>query len=167
MNYWRYMLLNMGIFQLGWAVCILAGNIAAVVYTLIALFIHCRFFIKSQIEVFIIFAFAVLGIAWDSILNNFGVLSFSGAPALVPVWLACLWLLFACTLNHSLAWLKNKLLLASAMGAIAAPLSYLAGIKLGAATTLTPLMASMLVIALGWMLILPLGLYATRWCRHV
>lgn len=167
MKNWQYMLLNIAMFQVGWAACVLGGNTIAVVYTLIAVLMHFQFFIKNKVELYIILAFTSVGVIWDSLLIYFGALSFSNSPVSAPLWLACLWLLFACTLNHSLAWLKSKLLIAAFLGAVAAPLSYLAGIKLGAASVLISLPVSMLIIALGWMLILPFGLYATRWCRHV
>lgn len=167
MKSWQFMLLNIAMFQVGWAACVLGGNTIAIIYTLIAFILHVQFFIKSKIELYIIIAFTFFGVMWDSLLIHLGALSFSESTVLTPLWLACLWLLFACTLNHSLAWLKSKLLIAAVLGAVAAPLSYLAGIKLGAASVVISLPVSMLIIALGWMLILPFGLYATRWCRHV
>lgn len=167
MKNWQYMLINIAMFQIGWAACVLGGNKVAVIYTLTALLLHGYYFIKSRKEVIIIIAFTLVGVIWDSFLIYRGALNFSDSPAFTPLWLACLWLLFACTLNHSLAWLKSKLLIAAVLGAVAAPLSYLAGIKLGAASVLISLPASLLIIALGWMIILPMGLYATRWCRNV
>lgn len=38
----------------------------------------------------------------------------------------------ALTLNHSLAWLQSRLLLAALLGGVTSPLSYLAAAKLGA-----------------------------------
>lgn len=167
MKNWQYMLLNIAMFQVGWAACVLGGNTVAIIYTLIAVLLHVQFFIKSKVELYIIIAFTFVGVMWDSLLIYFGALSFPDSTVLTPLWLACLWLLFACTLNHSLAWLKSKLLIAAVLAAVAAPLSYLAGIKLGAASVAISMPVSMLIIALGWMIILPFGLYATRWCRHV
>jgi hypothetical protein len=45
-----------------------------------------------------------------------------------------LWLLVASTLNSSLSWLNSKPVLGIVLGAICGPLSYEAGIQMGAAT---------------------------------
>lgn len=166
MNRWQHILLNIAIFQIGWAVCVIAGNSSALIYTSVAVLLHFYFFIKNSKEIYLILGFTLVGIFWDSLLMRIGALSFSESSSLIPVWLICLWALFACTLNHSLAWLSNKLLISAVVGALAAPLSYLAGIKLGAASVVLPLTTSMLFIGLGWMFILPVAVYTTRWCRH-
>lgn len=51
---------------------------------------------------------------------------------LAPVWILALWANFASTLNHSLGWLRGRVLLQAAFGAVGGPLAYLAGVKLGA-----------------------------------
>jgi hypothetical protein len=40
-----------------------------------------------------------------------------------------MWIGFAATINHSLAWLNNKWIMSFALGAIFGPLSYYTGIK--------------------------------------
>jgi hypothetical protein len=46
-----------------------------------------------------------------------------------PVWIIALWMSFALTLNHSLAWLKSHPALAALLGAIGAPLAYWAAAR--------------------------------------
>jgi hypothetical protein len=52
----------------------------------------------------------------------------------VPWWIVGLWIAVALTLNHSLAWIAPRPWLGAALAAMAAPLSYGAGAKLGAVT---------------------------------
>jgi Protein of unknown function (DUF2878) len=51
---------------------------------------------------------------------------------LAPVWILILWASLALTINHSLAWLQPKPLLAATISGIASPLSYMVAAKLGA-----------------------------------
>tara|TARA_B110000014_G_C19824517_1_gene427729 strand:- start:104 stop:625 length:522 start_codon:yes stop_codon:yes gene_type:complete len=161
-TYWQGIVLNVVIFQLGWAVCILGGNTLAVIYTFFAVILHAAIVLKNLREALVIVVFTIVGSCWDTLLMHVGVISFSTDSLFIPPWLVCLWLLFACTLNHSLAWLKNKLLLSALLGAVVAPLSYLAGIKLGAAYFVMPVFASLAIIAIAWTFFIPIGLCAIR-----
>ena len=71
-----------------------------------------------------------------------------------PIWIVILWILFAITLNHSLAWLKGRTSLAMLFGLMGGPLVYLAGEKLLAVTIASP--NTLIVLAIGWALITPL-----------
>ena len=53
-------------------------------------------------------------------------------PPLAPWWILGLWVVFALTLTESMGWMRRRRLLGSLMAAVAAPLSYYAGYKLGA-----------------------------------
>lgn len=75
----------------------------------------------------------VLGVVLDGALLHGGALRFPGAPGPVPpLWMVALWVGFATTLNGSLRWLAGRPLVAAALGALAGPLSYRAGVALGA-----------------------------------
>jgi hypothetical protein len=96
---------------------------------------------------------------WQAI----GLLSFTGQLVLgIPLWLVVLWLLFSGTLFHSLAFLQQRLLLAAILGAAAGPLSYLAGMRLGAATSTHDAWTVALAMAPAWALLLPALAYAAR-----
>jgi hypothetical protein len=72
---------------------------------------------------------AVLGFIVDSALIRCGLLQYTTAvpfATLAPVWIVALWISFALTLNHALAYLKSHLLWAALLGAVGAPLAYLA-----------------------------------------
>lgn len=86
----------------------------------------------------------------------------SAISALSPWWLWMLWLLFGMTLNSSLAFLKTKpWFLSAALGALFGPINYIAGVQLGAAYGVHSLQ-NIAVLALSWMLALPLMVRAAN-----
>jgi len=74
-----------------------------------------------------------------------------------------LWALFAAQFNTTFGWLKQRMLLASVLGAIAGPMSFRAGAALGAVRFAFPLPAT-IVLAIGWAILMPvLILLSRRW----
>jgi hypothetical protein len=69
-----------------------------------------------------------------------------------------MWALFATTINVSMAWLKNRWLLASSMGAIFGPLAFIAGERLGAVQFIDRPLA-LLALAVGWACLMPMLLW--------
>jgi hypothetical protein len=69
-----------------------------------------------------------------------------------------MWALFATTINVSMAWLKNRWLLASSMGAIFGPLAFIAGERLGAVQFIDRPLA-LLTLAVGWACLMPMLLW--------
>lgn len=72
-----------------------------------------------------------------------------------PAWLVVMWLNLALTLNHSLGWLRGRYALSAAMGAVAGPLAYLAGARLGAVSIELELIPAAAVLGLTWAVALP------------
>jgi hypothetical protein len=103
---------------------------------------------------------ALLGLALDSSLQATGLLQFA-APgpwtALAPAWIVGLWIGFALTLNHSLAFLQRRFALAAAFGAIGAPVAYgVAAHALSAATLIEPAWRAYLALGVAWAAATPL-----------
>ena len=144
------------LFQLGWFSSVLGGDTIALVVSLFILIIHHLFFVTDKKEWLLIATIACIGLAIDSILSLTGILVFTSVSFGIPVWLFCIWVLFACTINHSLSWLKQKPLLALLMGAIAGPSSYFAGSKLSDVSFAQPLLLSLVIMAVVWALVLPI-----------
>jgi hypothetical protein len=71
-----------------------------------------------------------------------------------PYWILALWALFAAQFNTTFGWLKQRMLLACMLGAIAGPMSFRAGAALGAVRFVQPLPAT-LALALGWAILMP------------
>jgi hypothetical protein len=100
----------------------------------------------------------------DSSLQYFSVISFYGwaLGPLSPFWLWMVWVMFALTLNYSLAFLLNRHLLLSAIaGLLFGPLSYIAGAKLGAAGFDNSL-SHLAVLGMIWMLTLPALVFISK-----
>ena len=147
---------NAVLFQAGWLVCILFGSLSAGIFTLFALALHFMFS-RRRIDDAIAVCFAVaLGVIHDSFLLHAGQIQFVDSVYLPPLWLVCLWALLGITLNHSLVWIYSRPLWSGLLGAIAAPLSYLAGVSLSSAEWSSPLLKVLPIIAILWLVILPL-----------
>lgn len=82
---------------------------------------------QRRADLLLLVCAAVIGFIVDSTLVQAGLLAFA-APVpwaqLAPVWIVALWMSFALTLNHSLAYLKSHLALAAVLGAVGAPVAY-------------------------------------------
>ncbi len=133
-------LINFVLFQLGWFACILGaahGHVTAAVLfcAAIAAFHVWQSHERIQ-ESTLLLKIGLLVIVADTMLVQTGSLVFESKgllPGLSPIWMWSLWIILGCTLNESMSWLKGRYVLASVLGAITGPLSYLAGVKLGAA----------------------------------
>ncbi len=124
---------------------------------------HGMFFVEKKSEWTFIAVVALLGFVLDSTLAALDILIFDTASlGYIPAWLLCLWVMFASTLNHSLAWLQSRLVLAALLGAIFGPVSYFSGTKLAPVMLAEPVFISIFTISLCWALLLPLLLMACQ-----
>src|SRR5258706_12694582 len=99
----------------------------------------------------------IIGLVVDSSLGLMGVFSFSFAPP----WIVALWMAFGSILPAFLSWLAGRYVWAAVLGAVAAPISYYGGVRLGAVAMPNPLF-SLAIIALAWAAIMPLLLRITE-----
>jgi hypothetical protein len=160
--------LNILGFQTAWWACI-AGvgrglEIPALVYGLVLASLHLRFAHQPQQEAKLAALALVVGMVADTLLQMTSVISFYGwaLGPLSPFWLWLLWVLFAMTLNTSLAFLQNHTLWLSVVaGLVFGPLTYYAGAQLGAASfDSTPFHFGALAIT--WGFALPVLVYAAK-----
>jgi hypothetical protein len=135
----RVLALNFVVFQLTWFSCVLGGAWgwpwAGVGAAAACVGVHGALSPDFVREAKLIAAAAVIGLLWDSALVASGLLVYpSGqlAAVLAPVWILALWVGFATCINVSLRWLKARLWLAAAVGAVAGPMSFWGGSRLGA-----------------------------------
>ena len=75
--------------------------------------------------------------------------------------MVALWMGFATTLRHSLAWLQPRLILAAALGSIGGPLAYYAGERLGA-IRIEDASGAYVGVAAIWAIALPALLHLAR-----
>ena len=109
---------------------------------------------------------AIAGFAVDTLCVRGGMLIYAApvpSPDFAPAWIVALWMSFALTLNHSLAWLKAHLRLASVLGAIGAPLAYLAAARgWNALSFAAPPALALGALAIAWALLAPALFYLAR-----
>lgn len=127
-------------FQTVWFSCVLfaaAGRPWFGVVVLAAVVaLHLHFAVAPwKRELKLLAGAAALGLGGEWLLHAAAVTGYppqvwTGEP--VPMWMVALWVNFASTLHSSLAWLQGRFVLASMAGALAGPLSYWGGARLGA-----------------------------------
>lgn len=116
-------------------------------------------------EIALIVSAALIGLAFDSLLQATGWVAFAGGAlfgVLAPLWMVALWANFAATLNVSLRGLRARPWLAVLLGGLGGPLAYWGGAGLGAMTLVEPLPA-LLALAVGWALVTPLLFRLAVW----
>jgi len=104
----------------------------------------------------------LIGLILDTTWVRLGWIEFAASWALserAPLWILLLWAGLALTLNHSLAWLQSRLVLAAALGGVSSPVSYLAAERLGAVDIITESGMWFVGLGLSWALALPLLLW--------
>jgi hypothetical protein len=109
---------------------------------------------------------AIVGFAVDTLCVRGGMLVYAASvpsPDFAPAWIVALWMSFALTLNHSLAYMKSRLPLAALLGAVGAPLAYWAAARGWNALSFAahPLLA-LGVLASAWAILAPALFFLAR-----
>lgn len=157
-------------FQAGWFACVIgAANQQVfwpVVATLLYIAIHIWHAPRPISELKLLAKAGLFGAAVDTLIANLGFLSFENSwPSayLSPVWMWTLWALVASTINSSLAWLRDRPILGAVLGAIAGPMSYEAGVRMGAgAWGANGQIGGLILLGLAWGIAIPLFFYWDR-----
>ena len=163
-------LINFVMFQSGWFASVLLGASAwhwlGPVAVILLVLVHLSTSPDRLAEQKLMTYALLLGLLWENLLSLTGLVIYpSGQPfnQFAPAWILAMWPLLAITLNVSLRWLKERLVLAALFGAIGGPLAFLAGERLGAVvfpdSTLT-----MIVLAVGWGVLFPVLMWLSQ--RH-
>ncbi|CAH0991231.1 hypothetical protein SIN8267_01333 [Sinobacterium norvegicum] len=160
---------NALLFQANWFICAIYDESVSVISTMLLVLVHFFYQSKDGREWSMILLFSLSGYLCDSLLANLGVIELSGqftinssGTVLAPTWLLFLWLSFATTINHCMAYLQKHLSLAVLLCLIAVPLNYLAGAKLTGSTLADPQWLSLSLFGVYWAVLLPAALL---WCR--
>ena len=166
------LLVNFIGFQVGWFACVLgAANDKELMGMIIALGIVIYHVVNqgdSRKELKLVLAATAIGLFWETWVLSLNILRYPSHPEALfwaPTWLIMMWALFATTINLSMGWLKDRWVLAVFMGAIFGPLSFVAGEKLGAVVFLDSTL-SMITLAIGWGLLMPLLLWIAERINH-
>lgn len=149
-------LINGVLFQITWFACVIGSAHGFVWPALLSCAILAAWQLapsrRHASDILLVVVSIMMGLLIDTLWIQIGFFEFTDQrpfTGVAPLWIIVLWIGFALTINHSLAWLKTHPLLPAAMGLIGAPMSYLAGLKLGAINYLgdTLLISSCLGIA--------------------
>ena len=107
----------------------------------------------------------LVGLVVDSIMAASGLARYASPfpfEWMAPLWILSLWMGFALTFNHSMAYLVRRPWLAAAMGAFVGPFSYwVAARAWGAVEFAQPTWPALLVLGLLWALAMPLLAFAS------
>jgi hypothetical protein len=159
------LLVNFVAFQIGWFACVLGAAHGmpwlgvAVAAAVVAY--HLLRASRARPEFVLILVAAAIGFVVDSALVATGWIAYPNGALIAgtaPAWIVAMWVVFATTLNVSLAWLKRSVPLAILFGAAGGPLAYAAGAKLGGLVFLQQ-MPALIALAIGWAAITPLLLW--------
>jgi len=149
-------------FNVAWFFCVLGGSKVAIVVTILVLAAHFYFISNNSREISLVILVVALGIVMDSVLIRAGVLISANGSSWPPVWLLCLWAMFATLLSHSMKWFQSHLPVAFLLGGISGTLSYAAGTRLTDFALREPLWTSLPVIALCWCVTFPVCLMLAK-----
>ncbi|MDM3869964.1 DUF2878 domain-containing protein [Porticoccus sp. W117] len=165
-------MINFIAFQIVWFSCVLGaswGNTwLPVLATLVFVLLHFSISPVRRADAQLLALAIPIGIFLATLWSLLGILQYSNQPLfpVAPLWIVCLWVAFALTLNHSLSWMQRNLYLAGLLAAVGSPLSYYGAQKLGAVVWLdsTGVIAA---TSLSWLLVVPLLLRkAAKWSQE-
>ena len=151
---------NFLLFQIAWFAAIvggaqswpLLGSAPALVVVAIHLFVNRN---QWSREAVLIVGVTLLGVIVETCFVSLGALHYAATNVgaiLPPIWIIALWFAFGTLPHGSLRWLSKRIWLQIILGAVFGPLSYVGGVKLGAATMPVPMMGSIMIISVGWAL---------------
>jgi hypothetical protein len=156
-----HVLANAVAFKLVWAAAILgAANLSPWLGVWAAAAVltgHLWAVPNKHQELRLVLLTALIGFSSDSLFAATGMLQYSSgqfATWMGPVWILGLWIAFGTTLNVSFRWPQNRWMLASMLGAVSGPMSYMAGSKMGAVSFGDPTLA-MISLSATWAVLLP------------
>lgn len=164
----QHLLINFIVFQCAWFALVLGAAQNRVMLGLtaaaVAVLVHLWLAHRPLQELKLLLVALFIGTIWDSALAAHDVIRYpqqQWLPWLAPLWIMAMWILFGTTLNVALRFLHGRFTLAALFGAVGAPLSFLAGMRLQA-LQLPDLWLACALLAIGWGVILPLLLMLAR-----
>jgi hypothetical protein len=119
---------------------------------------HLAISARPREEAMLVGLATVVGLAAETTVLALGHVAYSSgqwSSLLPPYWLVVLWSLFAITLNVTMRWLHGRPALAALAGAIAGPIAFTSGVRLGGAQFIDPA-AAVATLVVEWALLAPL-----------
>ncbi len=159
----RDVLINFVLFQAVWFSCVVGGGVYGTIWpgiffvTLLVLSLRNSKCMRQDV----LLAMLAMLFGWliDTLWERLGILDFPGLT-IAPSWIVLLWLGVALTVNHSLRYLRDRPILGLPLVALFAPVTYLAGERLGAVHVPDPY--QLWVISLAWAVLFYAGFWLAR-----
>jgi hypothetical protein len=121
--------------------------------------LHLQFSPTRRRDLHLLVAAIVLGFAVDSVFAASNLLDYASpwpSDSVAPLWILAMWAGFALTLNHSMHFLRDRLLWAALFGLVGGPLAYWgAGRAFDAVSYPGDALLAKLLLALAWAAVLP------------
>lgn len=155
--------LNFILFQIGWFACVVYPDLLGPVLVLFLLLFHFVFVSQNRFtELQFIGLGTIVGSLLDGLWFRLGILDDgTGAVLITPPWLVAMWAIFMTTLSHSLNWISRKIWLAFVFAPFAGSFAYWSASQMGA-VEFPELAPSLIALALGWLVVFPLLLFARK-----
>lgn len=141
-------LINFALFQVAWfSAALYQFSALPVLFLVIALLLY--FSPSKIIDGKLALVAIAIGFCVDSGMSYFNILNFG--QSYTPIWLICIWVCFALTLNHSMQWLLSiHPAVQFLLGGIFGPLSYLAADGFSALTFVTEPLTNVMIHSVTW-----------------
>lgn len=160
------------IFYFGWIVCLREASIEHSYYGLLLVMGFIAYYLYSsshrKADYFLLSLVLLIGPISDVFYARVGLLQYHSMHALPswlpPLWVFILWGLFGANL-HLFSWLNRRWWLATLLGALGGPLSYLSVVRLGAASLLEPLPLTLIAIGGTWAIFLPVFIWLNEFLK--
>lgn len=147
---------NAVFFNVSWFVIVITQSaLVGAAQAAAHLLVHFWLIGRVALEWRLILGVTLFGLGLDQLLFATGVFTVQGAAALAPVWLSCLWPVFATTLMHAFRPLQGRHLLSAILGGVGGAGSYVAGARLTAVDFGDPVVGPLLLGVL-WAALFPL-----------
>lgn len=165
--------INAAMFYVAWYALVGGAAMDRVVYGVLLTFgilaAHFYMIKRRAHEALLACIIVSVGFIIDTALIQYGVLEFASPsrinPGIPPLWILCLYAVFATSINHSFIYIGRYPILVAGFGAIGAPVCYYLGAQLGAAKLLLPNHLSLVVVGVVWLFYLPLMFKINKWIQ--
>lgn len=156
-NPWLPRLGNLLWYQCIWFTAVLGGD-AWLGLGLTLLVVHLWWVDDWREQALLMLAAAALGGGVDLLVAGAGYYRFAPATTFgaTPLWLFLIWMGFAGTLRHSMAWLADRPRLMTTAALLGAPMAYISAARFGAVSFPSGTLSTGLITALSWLCVLPL-----------
>ena len=130
-------IINLIFFYLIWWGCILGirsnCDYVGPILTLVFIAAHLKMVAELKKELILILCCGFLGLTVENLYLYFNFISYEGylisKSFMPPLWVVCIWIALAMTINHSMVFLKDRWIITVICGAIFGPACYFAVMK--------------------------------------